>query len=153
MWWKRKKKTESADVPSWPNREVSLHEVRDALRAFSDHLPQGVEMGTVINHDLTLNHELLAPYLKAVPTNTFYMSKETYELFEEKDYDLAVELDLIQQAVDKYIMQTKELPVIEGDPYRKVSFYKLESHHLLPERPNRDYFITEEEHMVTYKKR
>lgn len=150
MWWNKKKKNE--DQEQLEIKDLSLKEVRKAIHEFSDHLPDGVELRTVINEDLTLDYNLLAPYLKGIPKNTYYMSKETYELFEEQDHQLALDLDLVQRAVDHYIQQNKELPVIEHDPYLKVNYFKLENAGLLHERPNRDFYMTDEEHMITYKK-
>ncbi|QST00753.1 DUF3939 domain-containing protein [Pontibacillus sp. ALD_SL1] len=148
MWWnKKKKKQEQLEI-----KDLPLSQVRKAIHEFTDHLPDGVELRTVINEDLTLDYNLLAPYLKGIPKNTYYMSKETYELFEEKDHQLALDLDHIQRAVDHYIKQNKELPIIENDPYFKVNYFKLEKAGLIHERPERDFYITDDEHMITYKR-
>ncbi|KGX83910.1 DUF3939 domain-containing protein [Pontibacillus marinus] len=155
MWWNKKQKHDKKEEPieeRYPKRDVTLDELRKAIHAFADQLPDGVELQTIINEDLTIHYEFIAPYLKAIPNQTFYMSKETYEIFEEKDYQLAVDLDNVQRAVDDYIRQTKELPVIEGDSYRKVNYFKLEKLGLLSYRPERDFYITKNEYLVTYEK-
>ncbi|WP_268748338.1 DUF3939 domain-containing protein [Gracilibacillus boraciitolerans] len=77
------------------------------------------------------------------------MSKETYDLFEEEDKHIAYALDTIQRAVDNYIAQKKELPIIDYDPYRKVSMHKLEQLKLIDERPEMEFYITDEEQLVT----
>ncbi len=80
------------------------------------------------------------------------MSKETYDLFEEEERHIAVALDQVQRALDQYIAQKKSLPIIDHDPYRKVSFFKLEQLNLIQERPEIDFFITDQEYLVTTKK-
>ncbi|CDQ21084.1 Protein of unknown function [Halobacillus karajensis] len=149
MWSRKNKKSKETKVEK---RDISIHEVRKAVHAFADSKPKEVPLSVVIKEDLTLDYKLLAPYLKAVPVQNFYMSRETYELFEEQDKDLALDIDLIQQAVDEYIEQTQELPIIDDDPYKRISYYKLERRDLLHRRPNRDFYLTNEEFMITYKK-
>lgn len=155
MWWSKKKKPEKQKESieeRFPERDVTIHELRDAIRAFRDQMPAGVELQTIINEDLTIHYDFIAPYLKAIPKQNFYMSKETYEVFEEKDRQLALELDQIQKAVDQYMRQTKELPIIDGDPYRKVNFFKLEKLGLISNRPEHDFYITSEEFLISYEK-
>ncbi|MBM7571475.1 DUF3939 domain-containing protein [Aquibacillus albus] len=149
MWKKRKlqKKQEDYQV-----KDISLSELKKAIQEYSLQLPDGVPLGIIVNEDLSLDYKLLAPYLKGIPRKKYYMSKETYDIFEEQDYQQALDLDMIQKAVDDYIMQTDELPVISGDPYKKVSFHKLERLHLIPYRPEHPLYISNEEDLVTYKK-
>lgn len=154
MFWKKKKNKEK--LPAGPNhlpvRDISLDELRAAVHQYADSLPGGVNLSVVINEDLTINYDLLAPFLKAVPKQTYYMSRETYEIFEEKDKKLAEELDMVQKAVDKYMQQKNQLPVIDGDPYHRVSYLKLEKLDLLPYRPDRDFYVTDEEFLITHRK-
>ncbi|MFC0523539.1 DUF3939 domain-containing protein [Pontibacillus salicampi] len=153
--WGRKKKKETKDhsrdkKQDLPMRDISLYELRQAIQSFTANLPEGIELQTIINTDNTIDYHFLAPYLKAIPHQTYYMSRETYDVFEDKDRQIAIDLDRIQQAVDKYVQQNSELPIIEGDPYRKVNFFKLERAGLLTERPDRAYYITKDEYMITY---
>ncbi|WP_181349192.1 DUF3939 domain-containing protein [Thalassobacillus sp. CUG 92003] len=150
--WKRKKKKVTPEPEQLETRSMTLDEVRKAVHAYADDMPDGVPLSVIINHDLTLDYDLLSPYLKGKPEETFYMSRETYELFEADNRELAVELDMIQRAVDQYMEQTGELPIIESDPYRRVNFFKLERLTLIPYRPEREYYVTQEEFLVTYKK-
>jgi len=155
MWWNKKHKHNKQKEPievHFPKRDVSIHELRQAIHSFTNQMPDGVELQTIINEDLTIHYDLIAPYLKAVPNQTYYMSKETYEVFEEKDYQLAVDLDNVQRAVDQYMKQTNELPVIDGDPRRKVNYFKLEKLGLLTYRPERDFYITSNEFLISYEK-
>lgn len=151
MWFKKKQKEQKKEE-KFPIKDVSLEEVRYAIHEYSRTLPPNVPLKVIIKDDLSIDYTLLAPILKAIPKQTYYMSKETYDLFEEKDKHIAEEMDQIQRAVDNYIAQKKELPVIDHDPYRKVSFYKLEQLNLIKKRPDRDFYITDQEELVTTKK-
>ncbi|MRG86964.1 DUF3939 domain-containing protein [Salinibacillus xinjiangensis] len=150
MW--RKNKKENQAKATYPIRSVTIDELRQAIRQYGDQLHSNVPLSVIIKDDLTLDYSLLAPFLKCIPQETYYMSKETYELFPESQKQLAMDLDLIQRAVDQYIEQTKEVPVIDGDPYEKVSYFKLEKLNLLPRRPDQAFYITDEEFLVTYTK-
>ncbi|MYL32321.1 DUF3939 domain-containing protein [Pontibacillus yanchengensis] len=155
MWGRKKRNNKKKDTHQYsndelPKRDVSIHEVRQAIQRFTSHLPNGVELQTIINEDNTINYELLSPYLDATPNETYYMSKETYEVFDEKDKQLAFDLDHIQQAIDRYMKQTNELPIIDGDPYNKVNYFKLERLGLISYRPEFTFYITDEEYLITY---
>ncbi len=151
MWEKYKKKKE-IKKKEYPIKDISFDEVQKAIQLFSRELPKHIPLSVIVNDDLTLDYHLLAPILKGIPKETYYMSKETYDLFEEKDYELAKNLDEVQRAVDKYMDITDELPIISGDPYRKISFHKLHQLNLLKDRPNRDFYITDQEFLVTSEK-
>lgn len=150
MWNRNKKK--SRDQKPLEKQDLSISDVRKAVHAYADAKPSDVPLSVVIKEDLTLDYDLLAPYLKALPYKKYYMSRETYELFEEENKQLAIDIDLVQQAVDQYMKQTQEPPIIDNDPYKRVNYYKLERLHLLQQRPNRDFYLTNEEFMITYKK-
>ncbi|MFD1017786.1 DUF3939 domain-containing protein [Thalassobacillus hwangdonensis] len=149
--WKRKKQKKSEEKIEYEKRSIPIEEVRKAIHQYAAQMPDGVPLSVIIHEDLTIDYDLLSPYLNGIPTETYYMSKETYELFPEQDYQLAKDLDTVQRAVDHYIKSTKEVPVIDDDPSKRVSFFKLEREHLLPYRPGRDFYITDEEFLVTYK--
>lgn len=151
MWFKKKKK-EKQKEEKFPIKDLSLEEVRYAIREYSRTLPPNVPLKVIINEDLSIDYTLLAPILKAIPKKKYYMSKETYDLFEEGEKHIAEELDYVQRAVDSYIDQKKELPIIDYDPDRKVNFYKLQQLGLINERPKRDFYITDQEELVTTKK-
>ncbi|MYL30588.1 MULTISPECIES: DUF3939 domain-containing protein [Halobacillus] len=152
MWKRKKKSSPTSKKQTLEVRDLSIHDVRKAVHAFADHKPGDVPLSVLINQDLTLDYDLLAPYLDGLPEKNYYMSRETYELFEEDDLDLAQDLDLVQYAVDQYMKLTQELPIIDHDPYKRINYYKLEKHDLLQRRPNRDFYLTDEEFMITYKK-
>ncbi|MGV2621766.1 UNVERIFIED_CONTAM: DUF3939 domain-containing protein [Halobacillus marinus] len=148
--WNRKKKQTGGKEPE--QKDLSIHDIRKAVHSYADAKPKEVTLSVLIQDDLTLDYELLFPYLHAVPKDTFYMSRETYQLFEEQDKDLAHDIDMVQHALDLYMKQTQELPIIDGDPYKRISYYKLERLGLLPYRPERDFYLTKEEYMITYQK-
>lgn len=147
MWFKKKKKEKKEKT--LPKKDLSLDEVRYAIHEYSRELPPNVPLKIIIKDDLSIDYTLLAPLLKAIPEKTYYMSKETYDLFEEEEKHIAHALDLVQRAVDNYIAQKKELPIIDYDPYRKVSFFKLEQLNLIDERLEMDFYITDQEQLVT----
>ncbi|MCP3026730.1 DUF3939 domain-containing protein [Halobacillus sp. A5] len=149
MWKKKKKPEEKAHLEIM---DLSIHDVRKAIHTYAERKPNEVPLSVIINHDLTIDYHLLSPYIKGIPKKTYYMSRETYELFEEEDYELAKEMDEVQQAVDLYIQQTGEPPTIDMDPYKRISYHKLERLHLLAQRPQREFYLTNEEFMITYKK-
>lgn len=151
MWFLRKRKKEDK---KYPIKSISYEEIRDAIREYGKNLPDNVPLGVIIQDNLEIDYQLLAPFLKAVPKEKYYMSKETYEIFPEEEKHIAVAVDTIQRAVDQYVDIKKELPVIDDDPYRRVSYHKLEQLKLLDERPNPiiDFYITDEEYLITRKK-
>jgi hypothetical protein len=153
MWKRKKKKKALPDLSSYPKRSVSMEELRKAIDQFAQSLKQGIPLSIIIKDDLTIDYQLIAPYLKAVPEEIYYMSKETYEIFPEDKKELALELDIVQKAVDQYMEITKELPIMDGDPYKQVNYFKLEKLNLLPERPKHKFYITDEEYLITYKKK
>ncbi|GGF15838.1 hypothetical protein GCM10010954_13100 [Halobacillus andaensis] len=148
--WKRKKATE--EKTPLEVMDLSIHDVRKAVHKYAERKPNEVPLSVIINQDLTIDYDLLSPYIAGIPKKTYYMSKETYELFEEEDYELAKEMDMVQQAVDLYIQQTGDSPIIDMDPYKRISYYKLERLHLLTHRPEREFYLTNEEFMITYQK-
>ncbi|TGB05267.1 DUF3939 domain-containing protein [Halobacillus salinus] len=148
--WKRKKKSDN-EKHTLEVRDLSKEDIQKAIHAFSEDKDSHVPLSVLIQDDLTLDYELLAPYLHAKPSEPFYMSKETYELFGNEGYELAKEIDTVQHAVDQYMKQTQEAPIIEDDPYKRINYYKLQRLGLLQEKPGRDYFLTDEEFLITYK--
>ncbi|MGM0523885.1 MAG: DUF3939 domain-containing protein [Bacillota bacterium] len=143
----RKKKEKT-----YPVKDVSLHELKQAIRQYMNALPDHVPLSMLINDDLTINYYELAPYLNAIPVQTYYMSKETYDIFDEDQRHLAENLDYTQRAVDQYIDLTGEIPVIHGDPYLKVSYHKLMKRGLITYRPPHEFYIDPKDHLINFKK-
>ncbi len=151
--WKKFVRKKSSKKVTHPIKEIPLNEIKKAIREYSNTLPNTVPLSVLIHEDNRINVELLTPFLKAIPHKPFYMSKETYEVFEENNKHLAHYLDKIQRAVDAYIAQEKKLPIIDNDPYNKVSYYKLERLGLIDQRPPLDFYLTDEENLITIEKK
>lgn len=132
--------------------DANLDSVKTAVRNFAYHAPKGVTTRVLVKDDHSIDFDLLKPYLKGIPDKEFFMSKETYEVFEEAEKDIPVYIDIIQQAVDRYVEMNNKVPTIPDDPYRKVSYLMLMNSHLISERPPIDFFITDDEYLITYKK-
>ncbi|WP_182200126.1 DUF3939 domain-containing protein [Paraliobacillus salinarum] len=155
MWNPFKKEKEQKiekEQKEYPIIDISLEDLKRAIHEYGMQLPNEVPLSVIVTDDLTIDYNLLAPTIKGIPNKTYYMSKETYEIFEEEEKHLAVDFDNVQRAVDSYIQQTKELPVIHGDPYKRVSYHKLEKLNLLNYRPHQEFYITDEEYLITNKK-
>ncbi|WP_017754300.1 DUF3939 domain-containing protein [Calidifontibacillus oryziterrae] len=156
--WKKwtKKKSNQQHIPNSYNNdniiEVDLDTIKAAVRKFAENAPPGVTTKVLVKDDHSIDFNLLKPFLNGIPNKTFYMSKETYEVFEEKDKAIPLYIDKVQQAVDRYVDMYKKLPTIPDDPYQKVSYLMLENNSLLTERPPIDFYITNEEYLVTYKR-
>ncbi|MDO6656154.1 DUF3939 domain-containing protein [Anaerobacillus sp. 1_MG-2023] len=133
--------------------DANLHEIRQAVGAFAEKKRDGISLKVLVKENNELDSSLLAPHLGGIPSKSFYMSKETFELFEEENRHIPFWIDAVQRAVDAYIRSEKAPPIIEGDPYKKISFFKLEKKALLTERPPLDFYFTEQESMVTHRKR
>lgn len=147
-WGKSKNNQETFNM----TYSFDIESIKKAIREFADQAPDGVTTRILVKDDHSIDFDLLKPYLKGIPEENFYMSKETYEIFEEKDKIIPYFLDLIQFAVDQYVHMYKKIPITQGDPYRKVSYLLLEKSNLIHERPNIDFYITNDEYMITHKR-
>lgn len=153
MFWKKKKHRapkESADERNWPAVSVSLPEVKKLVREFEQQLPKGINRTILIGKDNEIDFKLLAPILGGLPDRKFYMSKETFEIFNEEDGHIPVWLDIVQRAVDDYIAEENALPTIPGDYSRKISYPLLQNNYYLKERPPLDFYLTDLEDMITH---
>ncbi|MFC5713277.1 DUF3939 domain-containing protein [Thalassorhabdus alkalitolerans] len=128
----------------YPVRPVSVEEVRRGIQNLANSLPMGVSIRSFIKHDHSVDFELLKPVLKAVPDRKFYMSKETFEVFE--DAETPKTMDQVQLAVDQYIKANGELPVVQGDPTHKVSYFLIKDY--LRVKPSFDLYLDEKDHLV-----
>lgn len=152
MFRKKKKDKGKTANTHYPTINASLKDVKEAIHSFITKAPDGVRLSVLITDDHSIDTELLAPHLKGIPDQAFYMSKTTYEVFDHTEKDIPVWMDLVQNAVDDYFHLTGDLPIIEGDPLHKVSYYKLQGKNLLKEKPPIDFYITNQEFMITHRK-
>lgn len=138
------------NLDQYPIIDIDLEDVRKAVRQFSDHLPKGVYRTILVNDDNSIDFAQLIHILNGVPSKQFYMSKETYDLFEEKDKQIPVEMDIVQRAVDQYVKDKKEYPMLKFDPQRRVNYYTLLQEHYLKAPPDIQFYITDLDGLVTH---
>jgi F0F1-type ATP synthase assembly protein I len=136
----------------WPEIEVTVEDVRKAIRGYSDQLPKGVYRTILVNDDHSIDFEQLASTLKGIPSKKFYMSKETYDIFEENEKEIAITLDMVQKAVDLYVKENKQFPMLPYDPLNRVNYYQLMQAHCLDVHPDIELYITDYDGLVTHKK-
>lgn len=144
-----KKKAETPAV-IWPVIDVSVEDVRKAIRIFSEQLPKGVYRTILVKDDNSIDFEQLASTLKGIPSRNFYMSRETYDIFEEHEKEIPKIIDKVQKAVDSYKKETKEYPMLKYDPLNRVNYYQLIQAHCLDEQPAIDLYITNYDGLVTH---
>lgn len=158
MFWSRKKRhaaknpaeTETGTELSPTVVSASLDDVKRTIREFEQHLPKGINRTVLIGQDNEINFQLLLPILGGVPQEKYYMSRETFEIFPEEDKHIAVWLDVVQRAVDEYITEEKNIPVLPGDTRKKISYTLLQNNYYLKERPPLDFYLTDLEDMISH---
>ncbi|MBS8262891.1 DUF3939 domain-containing protein [Mesobacillus boroniphilus] len=148
----RTKKIPQETPKAWPIIETSVEDIKQAVRIYSEQLPKGVYRTILVKEDNCIDVEQLAPILKGIPSRNFYMSKETYDIFDEEEKNLAVTIDLVQKAVDLYVKEHKEYPMLPYDPLNRVNYYQLMKAHCLSTKPEIELYITNYDGLVTHKK-
>ena len=143
---------EKTKETTWPIIEASVDEIKKAVRTYSEHLPKGVYRTILVKEDNRIDMEQLAPLLKGMPSRKFYMSKETYDIFTEEEKDLAITIDKVQKAVDLYVKEHKEYPMLPYDPLHRVNYYQLLNAHCLDTQPEIELYITNYDGLITHKK-
>lgn len=133
-----------------PTIHVTIDEVRQAIRKFSDQLPKGVYRTILVKDDNQIDFTPLISILGGLPDKNFYMSKETYDLFEEKDKLIPYEMDIVQKAVDQYVKEHKKFPVLPHDPLRRINYFELCQEHFLKSTPQTTFYLTDLEGMITH---
>ncbi|WP_251552177.1 AtpZ/AtpI family protein [Neobacillus muris] len=134
----------------YPIIDATIDDVRMAVREFSDHLPKGVYRTILVQDDNSIDFKQLAPILKGIPSKKFYMSKETYDLFEEEEKQIAVEMDLVQKAVDQYVKDHREYPMLGYDPQHRVNYFLLLQEKYLRSEPQTQFYITDLDGLITH---
>ena len=136
----------------WPIIETSVEEIKKAVRIYSEQLPKGVYRTILVKEDNSIDVEQIAPILKGIPSRNFYMSKETYDIFDEDEKYLALTIDKVQKAVDLYVREHNEYPMLPYDPLKRVNYYQLLKAHCLDTQPEIELYITNYDGLVTHKK-
>ncbi|MED1470319.1 DUF3939 domain-containing protein [Bacillus salipaludis] len=149
---KQSKTLSDDDITQFPSIDVTLEEIRHAVRTFSDQLPKGVYRTILVRDDHSIDHKHIAPILGGTPSRNVYMSKETYDLFEESEKHIPPMMDLVQKAVDQYVKEHKEYPMLKFDSERRVNYYQLLEHHYLKEIPDIQFYITKLDGLITHVK-
>ncbi|OIJ15770.1 hypothetical protein BKP35_01910 [Anaerobacillus arseniciselenatis] len=144
FWSKRKKKKKQ-----YPFIDVTIQDVRNAVITFSDRLSKGVFTTILVNEDNSIDFEQLAHIIGGIPTKNFYMSKETFDIFEEEEKEIPATLDSVQRAVDGYVKQFKQPPIITFDPNFRVNYHVLMQEGFLDFRPDIPLYI-HKDGMITH---
>jgi hypothetical protein len=138
------------DLKEYPRIEITIDQVRKAVREFSDNLPKGAYRTILVKEDNRIDFRQLALILGGIPSKNFYMSKETYDIFEEKDKHIPIEMDIVQRAVDQYVKEHKEYPMLKFDPSHRVNYYQLLQDHYLKTAPDVQFYITDLDGLITH---
>ncbi|MGG2066003.1 MULTISPECIES: DUF3939 domain-containing protein [unclassified Bacillus (in: firmicutes)] len=131
-------------------REITQDELELAMAKFLE-TNANVVYTVLVNDDYTVNYDLLKPYLPAFPINAFIITKETLEVFENTQENLALvkEIDDVQRAVDQYVTEKESFPIVEGNANRLICSIKLGPY--LKRTLERDLYISEKHYLVTSK--
>ncbi|WP_042455141.1 AtpZ/AtpI family protein [Neobacillus dielmonensis] len=135
---------------SYPIIDVTIDEVRKAIRKFSEQLPKGVYRTILVQDDNSIDFKQLASILNGIPSQKFYMSKETYDLFEEEEKQIATEMDHVQRAVDQYVKEHREYPMLQFDPQHRVNYFQLRQGKYLKTEPQTQFYITDLDGLITH---
>lgn len=150
LFWMKKSRKDRHAAGSPPAVQVSLNEVKQAVLKYEADMPEGINRKSLLQPDGSLDLKRLSRYLGGVSEQKFYLSRETYEIFEEKDREIPYFLDLVQVAVDVYVEETGQLPVLEKEPPFQVDYRLLQREHFLKELPPFPLYITDQEMLLTH---
>ncbi|WP_423801423.1 AtpZ/AtpI family protein [Neobacillus sp. SAB-20_R2A] len=143
---------EAAQEKQYPMIDVSFEQVIKAVRQFSNNLPKGVYRTILVKEDNSIDFKQLAHLLGGIPERKYYMSKETYDIFEEHEKHIPGEMDIVQKAVDLYVKEHNEYPMLPFDPERRVNYYQLIQDKYLKSAPEIQFYITDLDGLITHKK-
>jgi hypothetical protein len=145
------KKRKSPEEP-WLVIDVSPYVVAEAVRNFAANLPKGMDRTILVKSDFSIDFDQLAPYLNGIPNHPFYMSIETYEIFEESCKEIPPILDKVQKAVHLFYKNNKNHPIRPYDPLQRVNYHQLQQDHYLDEIPKIELYFTGYEGLLTSQK-
>lgn len=132
--------------------QVTLEEMKQAVLRYEAEMPEGINRISLMLSDGSLDTLRLTRYLGGLSASKFYLSRETYEIFEEEDRQIPYYLDLVQAAVDDYLDEKGKLPVLHESPDYQVDFSLLLREHYLKEMPPFPLYVTEQELMLTHRR-
>jgi hypothetical protein len=135
----------------WPIIDASLDDVCEAVRKFSEDLPEEMSRTFIVrSEDYSIDFQHLAAYLSGIPSKPFYMSKETFEIFEDKAIPPII--DKVQKAVYLYHKVNNKYPTKLYDPLHRVNYDLLLQDHYLDEKPSIDLYYTDYDGLITAQK-
>lgn len=143
-------KVQEEKTPDYPIIDVTIDQVRKAIRTFSDQLPKGVYRTILVKDDNEIDFTQLTRILGGIPSEKFYMSKETYDLFTESEKLIPYEMDIVQKAVDQYVRDNKKFPILQYDPLRRINYYELIQEHCLKDQPQIQFYLTDLDGMISH---
>lgn len=147
MFFKRKKDKEKGEK-EYKMIDVTIDQVRQAINKYADGLDKGISLRTIVLDDHSINFDLLKDILGGIPSKPLYMSKETFEIFETAQ--LPEQIDHVQKAVDQYMQEYGEEPIIPGHPNRKISYFLIK--HYLTIDPEVELYLDRNDKMVTHRR-
>lgn len=151
FFWNKKRKNLPADGPP-PAVRVTLEEVKRAVLKYEMDMPKGINRKTLVLPDKSLDLSRLVRYLGGISEQKFYLSSETFEIFEEQDREIPYYLDIVQRAVDSYMEESGRMPVVKQAPPFQVDIKTLMEGHFLKEAPPFPLYITDQEMLLTHRR-
>ncbi|WMT39084.1 DUF3939 domain-containing protein [Paenibacillus sp. D2_2] len=120
---------------------------------FEADMPKGITRKSLLLPDGSLELSRLSRYLGGVSDQKFFLSKETYEIFEEVDREIPYFLDIVQVAVDDYVEERGRLPVLNNSQHNQVDVRLLRDQHYLKELPPFPLYITDQEMLLSHRRK
>ncbi|ANF96605.1 DUF3939 domain-containing protein [Paenibacillus bovis] len=142
-----KTKSKTSNMPSV---HVTMNELRTAVLQYEREM-SGINRTALMQEDRSLDLSRLTRYLGGRSDQKFYLSRETFEIFEEEERHIPYHLDQVQGAIDDYVQENGKLPVIEDSVHFEVDCRKLYQQRYLHEIPDFPMYITDQEMMVTHR--
>ncbi|WP_026675684.1 DUF3939 domain-containing protein [Alkalihalobacterium bogoriense] len=141
FWSKKKKEAEPL-----PKIQLSIDDVRQLITDASRDLPLHISLRALVKDDYSIDFTLLQSKLKGIPMNDFFMSKETFEVFETPE--MARIIDEVQRAIDQYVKENGKLPVIPGS--NQISYFLIRDY--LRDEPTVSLYVTKGDNLVTHRR-
>lgn len=129
-------------------RKITKDELELGMAKFLE-MNENIVYTVLVNDDYTVNYDLLQPFLPAFPTNSFIITKETLEVFEntEENLELVKEIDEVQKAVDQYVTEKEQFPIVEGEDHYIICPIKIAPY--LNRNLKRKLYISEKHYLVS----
>ncbi|RCX17077.1 uncharacterized protein DUF3939 [Fontibacillus phaseoli] len=151
LFWTKNSRKRRLAAGSPPAVQVTLEDVKLGVLRYEAEMPEGINRKSLLLPDGSLDLRRLSRYLGGVSEQKFYLSRETYEIFEEEDREIPYFLDLVQVAVDVYVEETGKLPVLKPDQPHQVDYRLLQREHYLKEIPPFPLYITDQEMLLSHR--